>query len=170
MKDEIIRFRKMTPQDSTAMHLYLSDPEVSRYIGWPLTTTVEQTVDYLAKLIERDRVGTHIYASVEDIGRDEIIGAAMIFNIDREAGRGEIGYVLRRDCWGTGIGSRIVSLICQSASQDFGFHKLQAAVVDANGASARVLEKNGFILEGRQMDFFRIEDKYYDCLLYGKIL
>jgi ribosomal-protein-alanine N-acetyltransferase len=55
------------------------------------------------------------------------------------------------------------------------FHELEgqkvlhANVVDANIGSSRILEKNGYLLEGRLRDYFFIEDKYYDALLFGKI-
>jgi [ribosomal protein S5]-alanine N-acetyltransferase len=57
---------------------------------------------------------------------------------------------------------------------DFAFtslylHKLHASVVDANIGSARILEKNGYELEGRLKDHYFIEDNYYDSLLFGKI-
>ncbi len=56
---------------------------------------------------------------------------------------------------------------------DFAFeslklHKLHATVIDANIGSAKILEKDGFQLEGNLKDHFYIEDQYYGALLYGK--
>lgn len=37
-----------------------------------------------------------------------------------------------------------------------------------NIGSSRVLEKNGFQLEGKFKDYYFIEDMYYDGLFFGK--
>lgn len=50
-----------------------------------------------------------------------------------------------------------------------GLRKLHARVADANIGSARVLEKNGFELEGRLKDYYKIEGSYYDLMLFGKL-
>jgi len=55
------------------------------------------------------------------------------------------------------------------AFESLNLHKIHASVVDANIGSARILEKNGYELEGRLRDNYFIEDKYYDALLFGKI-
>ena len=55
------------------------------------------------------------------------------------------------------------------AFEVLGLHKLHARVADANAASARVLEKNNFLLEGRLRDYYFIENKYYDGLFYGRV-
>ena len=43
------------------------------------------------------------------------------------------------------------------------------AVAEANTGSYRVLEKNGFVLEGRLKDYYFIEGRYYDGMFYGFI-
>jgi ribosomal-protein-alanine N-acetyltransferase len=55
------------------------------------------------------------------------------------------------------------------AFESLNLHKLHTNVVDANIGSARILEKNGYELEGRLKDHYFIEDKYYDALFFGKI-
>jgi ribosomal-protein-alanine N-acetyltransferase len=44
-----------------------------------------------------------------------------------------------------------------------------ANVMDTNFGSAHVLEKNGFVLEGRFKDHYFIEGKYYDGLFFGRV-
>lgn len=48
-------------------------------------------------------------------------------------------------------------------------NRLTANVYDANAASARVLEKNGFLLEGRMRRAALKAGKIYDVCIYGKL-
>jgi ribosomal-protein-alanine N-acetyltransferase len=98
-----------------------------------------------------------------------IIGTAMIFNIDRLANQAEIGYVIHKDHWNEGYGSEAVALVSDFSFTALKLHKIHASVVDVNICSARILEKNGYQMEGRLRDNYYIENSYYDALLYGKI-
>ncbi len=119
-------------------------------------------------MLKRESAGTHLYASIVLKSTQEIIGAAMIFNFDREAKHAEIGYVFHVDHWGNGYGTETVSLMNNFAFESLNLHKLHAHVVDSNIGSNRVLEKNGFELEGRFKDYYFIEGMYYDGLFLGK--
>jgi ribosomal-protein-alanine N-acetyltransferase len=120
-------------------------------------------------MLKRESAGTHLYASVVLKATQKIIGTVMIFNFDYEAKHAEIGYVFHKNHWGKGYGTEAVSMMDNFAFESLDLHKLHASVVDTNIGSVRVLEKNGFELEGRLKDYYFIENKYYDGLLLGKI-
>jgi [ribosomal protein S5]-alanine N-acetyltransferase len=165
-----VYFKPLNIDDVQELHKYASDEEVSRFIGWSLMNTLEDTSRHIETMLIRESAGTHLYASVALKATHEIIGTVMIFNFDKEANQAEIGYVFHKDIWGKGYGTECVALISDFAFESLNLHKLHASVVDANVGSSRILEKNGYILEGRLRDHFFIEDKYYDALLLGKIL
>jgi len=169
LEGEKVYFKALNIEDVQEIHDYASDPEVSRFIGWNLMNTVHETRKLIETMLDRDSAGTHFYASIVLKSTQEIIGTAMVFNIDKEANKAEIGYVIHRNHWGKGYGSEIVALMTDFAFQSLHLHKLYAYVVDANIGSARILEKNGYELEGRLKDNYFIEDKYYDALFFGKI-
>ena len=60
----------------------------------------------------------------------------------------ELGYWIGRRHWGRGLMTRIVGLFAPWAMDALLLERLQATVLDSNTASARVLEKNGFVEEG----------------------
>jgi ribosomal-protein-alanine N-acetyltransferase len=169
LKGENICFKPLSTNDAQAIHNYASDEEVSRFIGWNLMNTLNETSEYIETMLKRESAGTHLYASIVLKSTQEIIGTAMIFNFDKEANQAEIGYVFHKDHWGKGYGAESVVLMSDFAFEALNLHKLHASVVDANIGSARILEKNGYQLEGRLKDHYFIEDKYYDALLFGKI-
>lgn len=169
LEGEKIKFKQMTIEDSEAIHSFASDAEVSRYIGWPLMHNLKETTNYVEEMIKREAAGSHIYANVIDKSSNRIVGTAMIFNFNHVAKHAEIGYVFHQDIWGKGFCTETVKLVCDFAFSVLGLHKLHARVASPNIGSCRVLEKNGFELEGRLKDYHFDDGGYYDSLLYGKI-
>jgi ribosomal-protein-alanine N-acetyltransferase len=169
LQGENIYFKTLNVNDGQELHEYASDEDVNRFIGWRLMHTLDETRDYIEVMLKRESAGTHLYASVVLKATQKIIGTVMIFNFDYEAKHAEIGYVFHKDHWGKGYGTEAVSMMDNFAFESLDLHKLHASVVDTNIGSVRVLEKNGFELEGRLKDYYFIENKYYDGLLLGKI-
>lgn len=170
LEGENIIFKSLCISDFEEIHDYASDEEVSRLIGWRLMNTPDETRDYIEEMLKREEAGTYLYASVVLKSTKKIIGTAMIFNFDSDARHAEIGYVFHRNHWGKGYGTEAVALMSEFSIDILNLHKLHGRVVDANIASARILEKNGFDLEGRFRDYYFIEGKYYDGLFFGKII
>lgn len=170
LEGEKLYFKPLNTDDTLAIHSYASDPIVSKYIGWRLMETVEETNEYINEMIKREAAETHLYASIVLKSTEDIIGTAMIFSFNHDARHAEVGYVFHRDYWGKSYGTESLGLMNRFATEVLGLHKLHARVVNANIGSTRILEKSGFQLEGCQRDYHFIEGKYYDSLLLGKIL
>lgn len=60
----------------------------------------------------------------------------------------EIGYFVAEEFWGKGIASEAVALLLKYIQKHFDVFRVYAEVFNYNIASMRVLEKNGFHLEG----------------------
>ncbi|EKN70938.1 hypothetical protein BABA_03714 [Neobacillus bataviensis LMG 21833] len=164
-----VSFKELSTTDAEEIHQYASDKEVSRFIGWRLMNSLQDTREHIETMVQREAEGTHLYASIVQKSTREIIGTAMIFNFDHEANKAEIGYVFHQDHWGKGYGTECVSLMSVFAFESLNLHKLYASVVDANVGSARILVKNGFELEGELRDHYFIEETYFNAMLFGKI-
>lgn len=165
-----IYFKALNVKNDKEIHSYASDEEVSRFIGWRLMNTLAETHDYIIEMLKRECVETHLYASIVLKETEKIIGTAMIFNFDLEAKHAEIGYVFHRDYWGKGYGTEVVKLMNDFSFEVLKLRKLHAHVVSANIGSSRILEKNGFELEGQLKNYYFIEGKYYDSLIFGKFI
>lgn len=169
LKSDQLRFKELIMADVEAIHLYASDEDVSRFIGWPLMSSVEETKKFVAEMMSKEVAGTHIYANVIEKNSNEVIGTVMLFNIDQVANKSEIGYVFRKDTWGKGYCSEAVKLVCDYGFNILNLHKIHAQVTESNIGSSRVLEKNEFIKEGQLKDHYYVDNQYFDCLLYGNI-
>jgi [ribosomal protein S5]-alanine N-acetyltransferase len=81
----------------------------------------------------------------------------------------DIGYWLGEPFWGRGIATESLRAVTEYAFERFDICRLQAGVFAWNPASARVLEKVGYTLEGR-IRLGAIKDgQLVDRLLYGLV-
>ena len=81
--------------------------------------------------------------------------------------RAEIGYWLAPAYWGQGIMTDAVETYVGYVFDELKILRLTAHVFAFNAASARVLEKNGFKLEGRLRKHFCKDDALLDALYFG---
>ena len=81
----------------------------------------------------------------------------------------EIGYWLGEEFWGRGIASQVLKQMTEDAFSEGMWEKLFAPVLAPNRASARVLEKNGFHLEGILKNEVIKNGQMYDILHYARI-
>ena len=75
-------------------------------------------------------------------------GIGLILNGDVYIKSAEIGYWLGEQYWGKGIATEAVRQMTEYAFYYFDLVRLYAEVFETNKASMRVLEKNGYYLEG----------------------
>lgn len=81
----------------------------------------------------------------------------------------EIGYMLLTDEWSKGITTEAVRQICEIAFNELNIIRITGYVYEPNIASRRVLEKNGFKLEGIMKQAVTKNDKIYNLCIYGKL-
>ena len=83
--------------------------------------------------------------------------------------RAEIGYWLAKPYWGQGIMTDVVRAACDFAVEEWNLARITAHVFEFNGASARVLEKNGFEFEGLLRKHHKKDGKFLDSKLYALV-
>lgn len=81
----------------------------------------------------------------------------------------EIGYMLNTDRWSQGIMTEAVKEICKIAFSELDILRVTGLVYEPNTASRKVLEKNGFSLEGTMKNAIIKNEKIYDLCIYGKL-
>lgn len=81
----------------------------------------------------------------------------------------EIGYWLGEPFWGRGIATRAVHALTEYVFVTTPLVRLYAHVFEWNPASARVLEKCGYRLEGRLRHSVLKDGRIIDQLIYGRV-
>jgi ribosomal-protein-alanine N-acetyltransferase len=79
-----------------------------------------------------------------------------------------VGYWLGEEFWRRGIMTEAVTVVTDFCFENFPFRRISAEVFANNPASARVLEKAGFIFEGRLKNDVLKDGKLLDSLLYAR--
>jgi ribosomal-protein-alanine N-acetyltransferase len=124
---------------------YSSDPDVTRYVGWPRHRSVDETrafLEYCDAEWTRWPAGPYLIVSRED-GR-LLGGTGLAFETSRRA---MTGYVLAKDAWGRGYATEALSAMV-AVARNSGLRRLYALCHHEHRASARVLEKCDFAREG----------------------
>lgn len=169
---EQVVLREFTMGDVDAMYAYLSDDEVFRYISWA-QPTLEETADSLRDAMEAARATPRrdyeLAVTLRDTG--EVVGQVTL-KTDRYIPRirqrtSELGYMLRRDCWGRGIATEASRLLLDFAFGDLGLHRVFAVVDEDNPASIRVVEKLGFRREARHVKDAFHQGEWFTTLIYA---
>ena len=94
------------------------------------------------------------------------IGIRLVHDVHRHTA--EVGYWLGEELWGRGIVTEAVAAFTDFCFQNFQLRRVYAEPFANNPASARVLEKAGFIFEGRLKNNVVKDGEVLDSLLYAR--
>ena len=86
-----------------------------------------------------------------------------------EHGLAEIGYALTTPHQGQGLMTRALGELMRDLFTRTAIERLEARCAVDNAASARVLEKLGFVREGRLRRYFRLGGERVDNFLYARL-
>ena len=132
---------------------YASDPDVTRFLGWPRHQSVADTQAFLtfsAQESERWPAGPYLIWSRSD---GQLLGGTGFgFETPEEA---VTGYVLAKDAWGQGYATEALTAVVDVARQ-ISVRRLYALCHPEHRASLRVLEKCSFVRDGswsRRVEF-----------------
>ena len=149
LESDRLILREWTAADAPAIEAIVHDPDVYRFLP---TFLYEQSYEDVGKMIARSRrecFDTHdsiLLGVFLKNDPERMIGIAEIYNYEPEKEKASIGYRLNRRYWGQSIASETTALLVKYLIEQTDVRKITAHVMAENAASARVLEKNGFVL------------------------
>jgi [ribosomal protein S5]-alanine N-acetyltransferase len=166
----LVTLREYVPSDAAAMTAWTSDPEVSRYLTWPVGD-YERAVAFIEKTIAQahEEPRTVYEFAILERFTDQVVGSAGIRVRDPQTRRADLGYVLRRDRWGQGYMTEAVRLLIRFGFDRLHMHRIEATCHPSNDASARVMMKNGMQFEGRLRHLQCKDGEWWDSLMYATI-
>ena len=162
-----IRLRPYRGEDAAAMFALYSDPAVMRYWSFPAWVEIGQAKTYLARAIAGMDSGEIFPWAIAEREGDQLIGALTLHSLHAEQLRAEVGYSLSPAWQGRGIAAEALRLGLSHAIDDLGLVRVEADIDPRNTASARLLEKLGFIREGLLRKRWRVNGEVCDTAFYG---
>jgi ribosomal-protein-alanine N-acetyltransferase len=131
---------------------------------FPHPYTIEDAKTFLDRAIA-DRPATKFCIEINRAAAGGI-GIRMGEDVHRHVAA--LGYWLGQEFWGHGVMSEAVPAFVNYCFASFALHRIYAESYSNNPASAHVLEKAGFVLEGRLRKNVVKDGKILDSLLYAK--
>ena len=95
------------------------------------------------------------------------IGTCGYHKWDRRYFRTEIGYDLHPDFWGQGYMTEALKAVIASGFEKVGLNRIDALVYVENKPSIRLLQRLGFTREGLLRDYFYLDGKFYDHIIFS---
>ena len=146
--NEGIWLRPVQPCDLPRMYEMQLDPESNR-----MAVTIPRTEEAFGLHWEKALTDPRITAKAVLVD-EALVGYISCFPMD---GQDHVGYWIDRAYWGMGIASRALHLLLGEVT----IRPLVATAATSNGASLRVLQKCGFVVE--QVRQSPASDRYPAC-------
>lgn len=145
LETERLILRPWQDEDAVDLYKYASDPGVGPIAGWPVHTSVENSL----KII-RDVLGVDETYAVVLKEEKKAIGsisfkmgdATDMTDRDDEC---ELGYWIGKPYWGKGLIPEAARELLRHGFEDLGMKKIWCGYYDGNEKSKRVQEKLGFL-------------------------
>lgn len=164
---EGILLRRFEERDAPEVFRLYEDRDAVRFGYAPKMDDLADARTVIALTHELAQARTLYHWGVADAGDGSIVGHATLFHLEPSHRRAEIGYSVRRDRWGRGIGTRAVAVLVRFAFERLALRRLEADVDPRNGASLRLLEKLGFQREGLLRERCETPDEVQDSVMFG---
>lgn len=169
MNKNIFKLEKWSDQFIPDLLRHADDPEVAYNLRniFPNPYTEEDARGWIEICSTADEYYNYNRAIV--IEGEAVGGIGLIRGSDVYCKTAEIGYWLGRAFWGRGIMSEAVKAICEYGFRSFDVVRIYAGAFARNAGSRRVLEKNGFILEGIHKKNVYKNGEYDDSCMYALV-
>ena len=161
------KLRPFNSQDTKIFHLGINSQRIATDTTIPLPWALDSVMWWIGFINEaaKQMPVTELHFVVEVDGK--LAGSIGIINIDGH--KAEIGYWIKAEHAGKGIMTEVIGLVSDYAFKKLNLKRLFAPVLTHNKSSAKVLEKNGFAMEGVLKSFYLKEGKYIDAWCYAKV-
>lgn len=162
-----LQLAPLSLDDAEAFFAIQSDPDVMRYWNHAPWTDIGQARTAIA--LSRDALaeGTRLTLGVRAHGSGQLLGTCLLFAVDTESARAEIGYNLAAAAQGRGYMTEALGRLVDYAFDDLGLRRLEAEIDPRNAPSAKVLERLGFREEGLLRERWCVDGEISDSALYG---
>jgi len=154
--------------DAGAIAHHANNPKIGRNLrdGFPSPYTIDDAISFIQRAMELQPLCRFaIVVEGEPVGS---IGFTLHANVERVGA--ELGYFLGEAHWGRGITTEAVRAVTAYAIRTHGLTRVYAVPYAWNPASFRVLEKAGYVCEGRMRRSAVKDGEIIDQLLYAFVV
>jgi [ribosomal protein S5]-alanine N-acetyltransferase len=140
-----IRLRRSAASDTMDIFLIASDPDVTRYMDWPMQQDITVMQARRASCDARWESGEEYHWVIEGLDSGGVLGCMSCRVRGHQA---DFGFFLARNAWGLGFATEAATLLVAWLKAQPGIFRIWATTDVENARSCRVLEKAGLVREG----------------------
>lgn len=143
-------------------------PELAEYLPWAVNYQRSVTAQFVKDSIGAWASGRAFDFAIRTQDDDAThIGNVSVWFVSRANAVGEVGYWIRSDMTGTGIGTEATARILQVAFEELQMHRVTTRIATGNVASERIVQKLGFLKEGTLRDEVKVGHHWLDHSIWG---
>jgi ribosomal-protein-alanine N-acetyltransferase len=158
--------QQIFPEDQQFIFEGLSHPDITRFYGvkYDSFESAKRQMDWYEKNLEEN---TGCSWKIVDKTSGEKIGVVAYYYFKQEHKKAEIGFWIFPQHWNKGIVTETIKAVIGYCRKEKGIHRLEAFVEEGNEASSRVLEKLGFICEGKMYECEIKDGRFINLFIFG---
>ncbi len=169
IRTERLSLRPLTSDDARSLLAIFSDTEVMRYWNTPPWTSLQDALDFIDASNDAMAREDAITLGISLVESGALLGKCMLFHYEPTSRRAEIGFGIGRRYWGRGVIAEAGSALLDYGFETLKLRRIEAEIDPENVASARALERLGFIREGLLRQRWQIGGVVSDSALYGRL-
>jgi len=165
IRTDRLLLRAHTPADLDDLLQFHSDPEVVRYLPWPIRSVDETRFALLAKVPQGrvDTEGQWLVLALQLADTGQVIGE-VVLKCESET-QGEVGFALHSGFQRAGYGFEAAHTMLSLGFGELGLHRITATLDARNAASAALLGKLGMsmgpVVPDRPFKGERVDELHY---------
>jgi ribosomal-protein-alanine N-acetyltransferase len=162
-----LRLRPFTGADTDAIFALHRSAHILRYWDAPPWRDRAQADRFIVTCGRMAEDGSGARLALERLSDQAFIGWCTLARWNPDFRSASVGYCLDDAAWGQGYATEAGRSLLQWAFDTLDLHRVQAEVDTRNAASARVLEKLGFVREGTLREDCIVDGVVSDSWVYG---
>jgi RimJ/RimL family protein N-acetyltransferase len=167
IETERLTIRLVERSDLSALLIVNGNDAVTRFLPYPSWTGMADAQAWFDRMAARFETGAAAQFVIVHRERGHVMGSCLLFHFDEPSARAEVGYVLGREHWGAGYMHEAMTALVAFAFGTLGLRRLEAEIDPRNAASAKLLERLGFVKEGLLRQRWATKNEVTDSGLYG---
>ncbi|HET8617142.1 MAG TPA: GNAT family N-acetyltransferase [Actinomycetales bacterium] len=167
LQTERLRLRPFGEADAGALFALHSDEHALRYWDSPPWSDAARAQPFIERCRKMADDGTGVRLAVDRRDDGAFVGWCSFSRWNPDFRSGALGYCFCSTWWGRGYATEAAGALLDWAFDTLDLNRVQAETDTRNTASARVLEKLGFLLEGTLREDCVVNGDVSDSWVYG---
>ena len=164
-----LRLRTFNESDMDALFALQSNAHVLRYWDAPPWSDRLRAETFITACRKIEEEGTGTRLAVDRVSGDAFIGWCSLTRWNPDYRSASMGYCFDDAVWGNGYATEAARSLLTWAFDTLDLNRVQAETDTRNTASARVLEKLGFVREGTLREDCVVNGEVSNSWVYGLI-